>query len=564
MSNFAPDKIKFAIVGAGCAGIYAAWRLAASGERNIRVFETDGRVGGRLLTAQMPNAPFRVELGGMRYTSRQLLVSKLVQRLGLKSKPFRFQNQIYHLRGQRFSWPAEVARLPYGVTSLEKHKGPAHLVIDAIKRCLGDIELCAYKGSATELKDSIAAIIEQLRVNPSPLTFKTLQTHAWTFLKRNGLLKGSQLYQTGFWNILFFYLSPEAFLFAHDGLGYESVLANWNAGEALPWFVRDFDSEYETLVDGMDALPNSLASEFEVYCPDSMSFDHELVEVSPDSGARATRLTFVIGRGTKKETKTVLAESVFLALPQLALRRVKFGYDLSDVEGEIDSVTAHPLFKLFLGYETCWWSDPRALGSESGRSTTDLPIRQVYYFGPDKADEALCASNSKDAGKAMLMASYNDSHYVDFWKPLIQREGRGPYYGHPRALTTDEKRVLRSFGATENMVRKASKQISLLHPSMLGIPDPYVGLTMEWPQGWHTWNVHINPFRAMHKLKRPFDANIFVCGEAYSCEQGWVEGALRSAELALAELGLSPPDWVTEPAFRNEGFTGFHEYICRG
>ena len=32
----------------------------------------------------------------------------------------------------------------------------------------------------------------------------------------------------------------------------------------------------------------------------------------------------------------------------------------------------------------------------------------------------------------------------------------------------------------------------------------------------------------------------FICGEAYSDAQGWVEGALQTADLMLAKFGLSP------------------------
>jgi monoamine oxidase len=38
---------------------------------------------------------------------------------------------------------------------------------------------------------------------------------------------------------------------------------------------------------------------------------------------------------------------------------------------------------------------------------------------------------------------------------------------------------------------------------------------------------------------------VYVCGEAYSNGQGWVEGALETAELVLQEhFGLGAPAWV--------------------
>ena len=37
-----------------------------------------------------------------------------------------------------------------------------------------------------------------------------------------------------------------------------------------------------------------------------------------------------------------------------------------------------PAYKALALYETPWWKKP--LGVTAGRSTTDLPIRQVYYM----------------------------------------------------------------------------------------------------------------------------------------------------------------------------------------
>jgi monoamine oxidase len=38
----------------------------------------------------------------------------------------------------------------------------------------------------------------------------------------------------------------------------------------------------------------------------------------------------------------------------------------------------------------------------------------------------------------------------------------------------------------------------------------------------------------MEYMRRPFkDAPLYVCGEAWSRQQGWVEGALETADLVL-------------------------------
>jgi monoamine oxidase len=68
-------------------------------------------------------------------------------------------------------------------------------------------------------------------------------------------------------------------------------------------------------------------------------------------------------------------------------------------------------FKLFLAYPHAWW---KKLGLVAGRSLTDMPIRQAFYFtAPDDMD-----TPSVSTSPALLMASYNDISTVPFWKGL--------------------------------------------------------------------------------------------------------------------------------------------------
>lgn len=112
----------------------------------------------------------------------------------------------------------------------------------------------------------------------------------------------------------------------------------------------------------------------------------------------------------------------------------------------------------------------------------------------------------------MLMASYSDEHYVDFWRPLVKRVG-SPYVPHPEKLDggDDDLEVLEAFGITEAMALKAHRQILELHPDLTSssddIPLPYAGLVMNWGEppfygGWHSWDVHTEPWKVVGELNR--------------------------------------------------------------
>ena len=58
-------------------------------------------------------------------------------------------------------------------------------------------------------------------------------THEATF-------NGTPLYKQGFWNVLSHVISGEAYQFSMDSGGYDSIMVNWNAADAIPWFLGDF------------------------------------------------------------------------------------------------------------------------------------------------------------------------------------------------------------------------------------------------------------------------------------------------------------------------------------
>ena len=576
------DIVDFAVVGGGIAGIYAAWRLANapaealaklvphSAKPSVYLYESTGRLGGRLLTVTIPGTPFCAELGGMRYASSQLLMSGLISELQLDSRPFQFETCLMYLRGQHFRPQASP---PYRLKPGEEHRDPGELIKYAVRLALREV---AFKRDDAETR-GIRERLKSLENEHEELRLSILKPNQWALLKKEATLQGAGLTEIGFWNLLAYYLSSEAFLFSHDGLGYESVLANWNAAEAIPWFLRDFGVDYLTLDRGMEILPTTVDFKFSEessgtwYTQRKRNLRHELTSIKPVEGSdgRLLGLSFLVDGVEGRSTKDVVARYVILSLPRKPLKEK---LNLSGVPGYtqhtwhdlLDSVAPHPLFKLFLGYDRGWWRDPRAIGGTSGRVTTDLPIRQVYYFTNEGAGTS----------HAMAMASYSDAHYVDFWDPLLVSPGRQFYYRGAEPLGKNEESVLRLYGATERMVHKAHRQILQLHPDMPPdeIPKPYVAVVMNWNRppydygGWHTWNVSSDlvkdrPWEVRQKLVRPFDAHVYVCGEAYSCEQGWVEGALRSAEMVLNRLGIPSAKWIDKVDFRSQGFEGLADYV---
>ena len=62
--------------------------------------------------------------------------------------------------------------------------------------------------------------------------------------------------------------------------------------------------------------------------------------------------------------------------------------------------------------------------------------------------------------------------------------------------------------------------------------DPFGG-------GWNSWNIGVKSWDVKKKVTQPIKGcPLYICGEAYSDAQGWVEGALQTADIVLARLGI--------------------------
>jgi hypothetical protein len=364
----------------------------------------------------------------------------------------------------------------------------------AIRSVLPDIDLSPHEVDGRD-RDAILSQLATVR-DGAPLDRSLLTSKQWNLVKMHGIVRsagGARLWELGFWNLLQHYLSNEAVLLAHDGLGYESIVANWNSAEAIPWFLADFGTDqYLTITAGMAEIPRRLAAWFKYRRPGSVHLNHVLRELETIDDPDGYSIRLVFTEGDHEVQRQV--RHVFLALPKGALERIDIRKLVDrncreNFERLLRSATAHALFKLLLGYRKAWWNDPKALGADAGRVITDLPIRQVYYWEPD------------DQRNGVVMATYSDERYVEFWSPLIQRRGEF-YCDHPEILDETEQKVLSLFGVTKAILDKGDRQLHEVHQEVAADLYPSVALVRDWSApyfygGWHTWNVRTHMARLL-------------------------------------------------------------------
>jgi lysine 2-monooxygenase len=532
--------LDIAVVGGGVSGVYSAWRLQeAQGSSNrIALFEYSDRIGGRLFTVTMPGLPnVKAEVGGMRYIKDQHpVVTSIVEHLGLPTKPFPMgapapvgaDCNLFYLRGKhlRLHELADPEKVPYNLGWPERGMGPTQLQIQVMNNLypnFGNLSLC-----------------EQMKIQ----------------------VFGQPMYKFGFWNLLYRVLSNEGYQFMKDAGGYEANVANACAITQLPATEYGDNTEFLTLRDGYDQLPITLVKNFQelpgtLPSDERLHLNRRLAKIELGEGEypytlhfeptstemHVTRVLSRIGEGAVPETLVVRAKRVILAMPRRSLELVESPFfDNPWLKQNLPSVLIQSAFKLFLAYERPWW---RALGLVAGRSVTDLPVRQIYYFGTEADQEG-----GKPWFNSLLMASYNDMGTVPFWKGL--EEGK-PYLGfRPSCGSEDAGNALApgDLPATDQMVRVAHKQVEEVH-GLPEIPLPYAAVYHSWNEdpyggGWHEWKAGFRLDEIMCRMRKPVpEQDIYIVGEAYSYSQGWVEGALDTAESTLQEFfGLKQPLWL--------------------
>jgi len=525
--------IDTAIVGGGVSGAYSAWRLALGrGPRakadDIHLFEMSDRIGGRLYSIHMPGMPRTItELGGMRYMSLQHIVVGVIEQLGLDTEHFPMggdQNLAY-LRGKRFPVRdfEDSQVVPFDLPPWERGESPAHLMVAAMENIV--------PGISEMTPDQRRAACDKRKLDGIPLR------------------------DYGFWSVLLDQLSNEGYSLALQGGGYNTLLSNWNCADAIPWYFTDFSKnireiEYSTLSKGMDLIPRRLCTEFQER-HGRVHMRTELIGFNKSQDGK--HLDLIVRDHKSGDDRTYRTRRLVLALPQWAISKLaqhapdrpspNAFFRKKSVNEILQSVTPRSLYKFALAYDSPWW---HMLNLESGRSVTDLPLRQVYYFGAEGDRKGA----GKDNRNAYLDCSYTDGVSVGYWEGLRKTgprfEGR-----RNRFLKKGEASFIPGHEVSEAMVERASRQLEELH-GIPNLPRPYAAVCKNWADepyggGWHTWNIGVRSSRVMPKVRQPDPGYpVYICGEAYSASQGWIEGALQTAELMLQEkFSLEPPTWLS-------------------
>ncbi len=524
-----PDHADVVIVGAGISGLYCAYRLLkADPSTKVVVLDRLNRVGGRLDTDIVTiyddrGNPVQVkdEEGGMRFNQSATELLALLAELGMTDQQVPFPmgdaNNFYHLRGRTFTVAQAAANDNalwgeiYNLRREERGKSP------------DDIRTAVYDYLVTSNGAEVPA-------DPSP--------EFWQRFRLDFTFQGTPLKDWGLWALYRAYgLSEECIAMCADTAGFAAPFYSLvNAGEAYQ-ILEDFPAnpQFSTLRDGFGSLPNAVAQRVE-----SMGGTIQL-SVCVDSIERTgTGLTVTVAGDTKA---SIGCDRVILALPATALQQLQakspalneVGNPQADVlTADLETVVPMRLCKVNLYYSDAWWRDGTEFSSPhiaNGPSFTDLPMGAVYAFNPMAAGDI--------DGPAPLTI-YCDFTKTNFWESLQSLE---PKFDSPLQRQHEQDPEV-MFPASQAIVDEATWQLTEMFD--MSIPEPVLTSFRLWGGehqfgfAYHQWARHADDRAVIARMISPVD-NVYICNEAFSDDQGWVNGSLRSCNLVLGNhFGIGP------------------------
>jgi monoamine oxidase len=264
-----------------------------------------------------------------------------------------------------------------------------------------------------------------------------------------------------------------------DMFGYFSEIKMMNAYDALNTFKEDFvNVQYYVLKEGLGYLCNHMIQEAKHYgCVCQKNSFVVDVRKNEDIFEVSTR------------NETYRTKNIVFAIKGGQLKQFNL---LKSVHKYTDCIHNAELLRIYAKYPLrqtgVWFNNLR-------RMTTNSFLRQIIPI------------NYQDG---LIMVSYTDGEDI------------------------------RSFKDKKDKLLKETKIKDKVHNELnrlFGgkVPQPTYFKVHYWTVGAHHWKPHCDSNKISKKMINPLK-NVYICGEAFSQKQAWVEGALETSELVVSNI----------------------------
>ncbi len=560
--------VDVAIIGAGVSALYCAYRLINSkkyAKKKIVIYERLNRTGGRLQSDLINIKPdkkaktkannasnffellhldiIKEEEGGMRfnYGMEELMALNAKLNLCKKIVPFPMSstkntNRLC-FRGHSFSVAEANATGNmiwselYDLAPQEIGLSPVEIVTNAYHRILEANHILLEEDQTPEYWQKFR------------LDFK------WNGIPLNEWQMWGLLLDMGY--------SGECVQMLSETIGFAGPFKGLvNAGDAWQ-ILADFpkDPSYYTFEEGFSTLPNALKkaieSKVDIYLStnvDSISGEEGnfILKVTEAPQGQNSGPDISSGKARKVNASQIICaiastgfKSLYTKSP--ALHKTTKTNDAGKLWDSINAVLGMNLLKINFFFKQAWWMNGSTSrpNIEFGPNFTDLPLNSIYPFYSIenlKVNDKEGTVKVKSGDKPAALTLYCDFNKTNFWKGL---QNVGPKFTSPlQDQYSQSPQVI--FPASVAVVAEARKQMGLLF-GVTNVPEPVLTSYRLWngeddfEHAYHQWKMNADDREIIEYLSNPLPG-FYMCNEAISDMQGWVNGSLRSSNLALQKL----------------------------
>jgi len=450
----------YIIIGGGIAGVYCAYQLKKRfPDRTILLLEKSGTLGGRVDTFQ--DRYMTVEAGAGRFSDAHSILLGLIDELKLKSKIVRTKGAPVfapsdgtgHFQNSVFDSPG-----PYKNT----------LVNAAFDMALGQ----TIPNSGMIIEIVLASRLE------SPDTLRNMTF--LQFIKKVVGTKGAEYIKQSF--------------------GYYSELIIMNAYDAVELMIQlGPQNNFYSLKGGLTQIVERMAAKIKgTGSSCRILLNREVLKVHETFGSNGQSVFSVecsIANSSIQPTRSItyVGKTCICALPKQVLEKMQIFKPISSM---FKHIHCGSLCRIYSKFDT------------SSGTGTGVWFKNMPSFTTNNHLRIVIPYNEKEG---IIMISYSDNMFADFWNKLESSGGIG-------AVNRELARLM-----------KLSTGID--------IPPPIKTHVFYWKCGVGYWGVGANSGEISKRIIQPFpDKSLFICGEHYSeSGQQWMEGALETSDRVLGQ-----------------------------
>ena len=356
----ADKRGKILVIGAGMAGLAAAWELEAAGHR-VEILEARDRVGGRVHTLRDPfSGDLHAEAGAVALSGSYVHANRYIDELGLERADWAMPDlkPLYHLNGKRIVLdPEHPTDWPFDLTEAERKLGPQGIVERHILEHLPE------------------GIADETRWQDPDLLALDEFTMA-EFMRRNGASEGAVKLIGG---------TQWFGAFIDSGSMLASAMSSFGLfGAGAPFLIAG----------GNDRLPQAMAGRLEA----PIHLGHEVAAIEQNESGVRVRAR----RGG--ETVTFEGDHVICTAPAPVVKHFEFTPALPPAQrAAIAGIDFADTIRTYFEVDRGFWFDEGV----SGMAMTDLPIEEIasqpYSRAGGPQTPAVLESHVRGAGSKALV-----------------------------------------------------------------------------------------------------------------------------------------------------------------